>query len=106
MQGPDWLKVIRGLSHRTVWALLYLSHLAPAFVALAGFLGIAVFTLDPNGGASNTAGQRVTVAQRCVMGFVSGSLGFAAAIGSRMLLRSHRRINPSYPEMQVGARAG
>jgi hypothetical protein len=106
MQGPNWLKVIRGLAYRTVWVLLYLSHLALAFVALAGFLGVAIFALDPNGGASNTAGRRVTFAQRCAMGLVSGSLGLAAAVASRMLLRSHQRINPLYPEMQIGFHTG
>ncbi len=98
--------MIRGLAYRTVWVLLYVSHLALAFVSLAGFLGVAVFTLDPNGGASNTAGRRVTVAQRCIMGLVSGPLGLAAAAGSRRLLRSHQRINPLFPEMQIGSHTG
>jgi hypothetical protein len=106
MQGPGWLRVTRELAYRTVWVLLYLSHLALAFVALVGFFGIAFFAFAPNGGASNTAGQRVSVAQRCVMGLMSGSFGVAAAAGSRMLLRSHQRINPLYPEMQIGFHSG
>jgi hypothetical protein len=106
MQGTGWLTVTRGLAYRTVWILLYLAHLVLALVALVGFFGIAFFAFAPNGGASNTAGRRVTVAQRCVMGLMSGSVGVAAAAGSRMLLRCHKRINPLYPEMQIGFRPG
>ena len=40
------------------------------------------------------------------MGLVSGPLGLAAAAGSRRLLRSHQRIYPLFPEMQIGSHTG
>jgi hypothetical protein len=106
MQRYITLRVIRGLVYRTVWVLLYLSHLVLAVVAIIMFFGVVVVAVDKRGSASGHARRHVTVGQRCAMGILYGSLGLLSVVGARKLRQYHRQINPLYPEMQVGFHTG
>jgi hypothetical protein len=102
MQRSIAFRVIRGFVCRTAWVLLYISQLALAVVALVMFFGVVIVAVDEGGGTSGRARRHVTVTQRCAMGLLYGALGLLFGVGSRKLRRCHRRINPLYPEMQIG----
>jgi hypothetical protein len=102
MQRPIVLQVLRGLSFRTGWALLYVLHLALVGIAFALFCGVAIIVIDSGGGLSGPARRDVTVARRCTMGLVYGAFGILTAAGAVQLKRCFNRINPLYPEMQIG----
>jgi hypothetical protein len=73
-----------------------------AVVAFVMFFGVVIVAVDEGGGASGPARRHVTVTQRCAMGLLFGSLGLLSGLASLRLRRCHLRINPLYPEMQIG----
>ena len=102
MQGSIGFKMIRGLVYRAGWALLYVLHLVLIVIAFAMFFGVVLMVVDKDGGVSARAGRQVTLGQRCAMGVLYGTFGILSVAGAVKLKRWHRRINPLYPEMQIG----
>ncbi len=75
-------KIARGLAYRTVWILLLIFQAVLAFVAFIGFFGVVIQVVDKGGGASVHVRAKVTVAQRCLMGIIQGSIGCVALAGA------------------------
>src|SRR4029077_14891646 len=88
--------------YRAAWVFLYVLYLALIVIAFSAFCGVALMVIDEGGGESSRARQLVSVGQRCVMGFFYGTLGLLSAAGALKLRRCRGRINPLYPEMQIG----
>ena len=97
-------KVLRGLVYRSVWVILYLTHLALVFVAFTSVVGAVLMAIGPGILASNRSGQEFTITQRCLLGLLYGSFGFIFAVSSRELKRWYKSMNPYYPEMQISFR--
>ena len=102
MQGSIAFKMIRGLVYRAGWGLLYVLHLALFVIAFAMFFGVVLMVVDKGGGESGPTRSQVTLGQRCGMGVLYGTFGILSVAGAVKLKRWHRRINPLYPEMQIG----
>jgi hypothetical protein len=102
MQASIAFKIIRGLVYRAAWALFYVVHLALVVIAIAMFCGVVLMAVDEGGGASGRARLHVTVGQRCAQGLLYGTLGLLSVAGALKIRRWHGRINPLYPELQIG----
>src|SRR3954468_22272313 len=102
VQGSIAFKTIRGIFYRAAWVLLYVLHLALIVIAFAMFFGVVLMVVDKGGGESGPTRSHVTVGQRCAMGLLYGSVGLLSVAGALKLKRCHHRINPLYPEMQIG----
>jgi hypothetical protein len=82
--------------------LLYLLHGALIGLAFAMFLGAAIQVIDPGGGVFGPPRLEVTAAKRWAVGLVFAAFGVLSAWGAVKLKRCLNRINPLYPEMQIG----
>jgi hypothetical protein len=102
MQGSLAFKMIRGLVFRAGWVLLYVLHLALVAVALSMFFDVALVAFDAGGGVFDPGQRHLAVGKRCAMCLLYGSLGLLSVVGALKLKQYHRRINPLYPEMQIG----
>jgi hypothetical protein len=102
MQESIAFKVIRGIFCRAAWVLLYVLHLALIVIAFSMFFGVVLVAFDKGGGGAGASRRHVTVGQRCAMGLLHGSVGLLCVAGALKLKQCHRRINPLYPEMQIG----
>jgi hypothetical protein len=102
MQGSIAFKMMRGLVYRAAWVLLYILYIAFVLTALAMLVCVVLVVVDEGGGTSGHARHQVTVGQRLARGALCGSLGLISILGAVKLKTWHRRINPLYPEMQIG----